>query len=98
LAEYELDELKETIEAAKGLNAEKNGVKISDVLDSVLQTQVIQLAESIKRRSAAEFQKSYDETLTACKGCHSAAGYKFIHIVRPTAPPVTNQKWEMSAK
>jgi hypothetical protein len=40
LAEYELDELKETMEAAKGLNAEKNGVKISGVLDSVLQTQV----------------------------------------------------------
>ena len=93
-----LDELKETIEAAKGLNAEKNGVKISDVLDSVLQTQVIQLAESIKRKSAAEFQKSYDETLSACNGCHSAAGYKFIHIVRPSAPPVTNQMWEISAK
>lgn len=36
LAEYELDELKETMEAAKALNAEKNGVKISNVLDSVL--------------------------------------------------------------
>jgi hypothetical protein len=29
LAEYELDELKETMEAAKGLNSEKNGVKVS---------------------------------------------------------------------
>jgi hypothetical protein len=36
LAEYELDELKETMEAAKALNAEKNEVKISNVLDSVL--------------------------------------------------------------
>ena len=96
LAEYELDELKETMEAAKGLNAEKNGVKISDVLDSVLQTQVTQLAESINRKNPAEFQKSYDETLSACNGCHTEAGYKFIHIVRPIAPPVTNQKWEMA--
>jgi hypothetical protein len=32
LAQYQLDELKETMEAAKGLNAEKNGVKISGVL------------------------------------------------------------------
>jgi hypothetical protein len=98
LAKYELDELKETMEAAKGLNVEKNGVKISDVLDSVLQTQVAQLAESIKRKSESEFLKSYDETLSACNGCHTEAGYKFIHIVRPSAPPVTNQKWEMSAK
>src|SRR5439155_2426658 len=57
LAQYELDELKETMEAAKALNAEKNGVKISNVLDSVLQTQVAQLTESIKRKSPAEFQK-----------------------------------------
>src|SRR5439155_13790189 len=97
-AEYELDELKETMEAAKALNAEKNGVKISNVLDSVLQTQVAQLTESIKRKSPAEFQKSYDETLSACNGCHAEASYKFINIVRPTAPPVTNQKWEPSAK
>ncbi len=98
LAEYEVDELKETMEAAKGLNAEKNGVKVSNVLDSVLQTQVAQLDKSIKRKNAAEFQKSYDDTLSACNGCHTESGHKFINIVRPSAPPVTNQKWEMSAK
>lgn len=98
LAKYELDEMKETMEAAKGLNAEKNGVKISGVLDSVLQTQVAQLAEAIEHKSPAEFQKSYDETLNACNGCHAEAGYKFIHIVRPIAPPVTNQSWGANAK
>ena len=98
LAQYELDELKETMEAAKGLNAEKNSVKISDVLDSVLQTQVAELDKSIKSKSQTNFQKSYDETLGACNGCHMEAGYKFIHIVRPTTPPVTNQRWEMTTK
>ena len=29
LSQYELNELKETMEAVKGLNAEKNGVKVS---------------------------------------------------------------------
>jgi hypothetical protein len=98
LAQYELDELKETMEAAKALNAEKNGIKISGVLDSVLQTQVALLDKSVKSKSATEFQKSYDETLSACNGCHTEAGFKFIHIVRPAAPPVTNQKWELSTK
>src|SRR5262245_11744495 len=98
LADYEVDELKETMEAAKSLNAEKNGVKISAVLDSVVQTQVAQLAEAIKGKSPSEFQKSYDETLSACNGCHAEAGYKFIHIVRPSAPPVTNQRWEAVPK
>ena len=98
LAKYELDELKETMEAAKALNVEKNGVKISDVLDSVLQTQGAQLAESIEDKSPVEFQKSYDETLSACNGCHTEVGYRFIDIIRPTAPPVTNQKWELDHK
>jgi hypothetical protein len=98
LAEYELDELKETMEAAKALNAEKNGVKISGVLDSVLQTQVAHLGEAIKNKSPTGFQKSYDEALSACNGCHTQAGYRFIHIVRPAAPPVTNQAWELLSK
>jgi len=93
LAKYELDELKETMEPAKGLNEEKNGVKISNVLDSVLQTQVANLEKTMESKSQSAFKKSYDETLSACNGCHTEAGYKFIHIVRPTAPPVTNQKW-----
>ena len=98
LAQYELDELKETMEAAKALNAEKNGIKISSVLDSVLQTQIAELDKSIKSKSQNEFQKSYDETLSACNGCHAEAGYKFIHMIRPSGPPVTNQRWEASPK
>jgi len=96
LAAYELHELEETMEAAKKLNAEKNGVKISNVMDAVLHTQIAQLEKSIKQKSHTAFQKSYDETLSACNGCHTEAGYKFIQIVRPGAPPVTNQKWEPS--
>lgn len=98
LARYELDEMKETIEAAKALNAEKNGVKVSNVLDALLQSQIVQLENAIKTKSKSEFQKSYDATLGACNGCHSEAGVKFIHIVRPSAPPVTNQRWELDAQ
>jgi hypothetical protein len=98
LANYELDELKETMEAAKLLKAEKNGVKISNVLDAVLQSQIAQLEEAIKRKGKPEFQKAYDATLSACNGCHSEAGVKFIQIVRPSAPPVTNQRWGSEAK
>jgi len=98
LAEYELDELKETMETAKSLKVENRRVEISNVLDSILQTQIAQLAESIKRKSLSEFQKSYDETLSACNGCHTESGHKFIRIIRPTAPPVANQQWVVPAK
>jgi hypothetical protein len=98
LAEYELHELEETMEVVKKLHVEKNGVKISNVMDGVLQTQIVQLEKSIKQKSPAEFQKFYDETLSACNGCHTESGHPFIQVIRPVAPPVTNQKWEPAAK
>jgi hypothetical protein len=82
------------MEAVKGLNVEKNGVKIPEVMDAVLKTQIVQLEDSIKAKSQSQFQKSYDETLSACNGCHTESGHRFIQVIRPTAPPVTNQKWE----
>ena len=98
LAAYELHELEETMEAVKKLNVEKNGVKISNVMDAVRQTQIAQLQKSIKQKNQTEFQNAYDETLSACNGCHTESGHMFIQIIRPSAPPVTNQKWELSAK
>jgi hypothetical protein len=97
LAGYELDELREAMEGAKSLHEVKNGVNVSNVLDSVLQTQIAQLAKSINRKNHNDFQKAYDETLSACNGCHEESGRNFIHIIRPTIPPVSNQRWEMTA-
>jgi len=98
LAGYEIHEIEETMESVKKLNVEKNGVKISNVMDAVLQTQIAQLEKSIKQKNHNDFQNAYDETLSACNGCHTESGHRFIQIVRPSAPPVTNQKWETAAK
>ncbi len=98
LAAYEVGEMKETMEAAQILGEEKNGVKISPLLDSVLKTQVAALDEAVQSGSAPKFQKSYDETLAACNSCHTEAGFRFIRVVRPASPPVTNQLWEPAAK
>jgi hypothetical protein len=98
LAAHSLHEMEEAMEAVGELNVEKNGVKISGVMEAVLQTQVARLDEAIKKKSSSEFQKAYDETLSACNGCHTESGHKYIQIIRPTAPPVTNQSWAISAK
>ncbi len=94
LALYELNELDETMEAAEALHAVKNKVDITGVLESIRQTQVAALRSAIDRKKLRLFSKAYSEQVAACNGCHLAAGYRFIHITRPTAPPVTNQTWE----
>jgi hypothetical protein len=97
LARYELGELKETMESARNLHQVKNGVNIGAVLDSVIQTEVAELGATIKSKDHEAFLKSYDETLSACNGCHEESDHRFIHVIRPSAPPVTNQRWEPPA-
>jgi hypothetical protein len=97
LAGYELDELRETMDAAQNLHSTKNGVDISKVLAAVAQSQISQLATSIEKKNRSHFTHAYDEALSACNGCHEESGHRFIKITRPTAPPVTNQKWDVSS-
>ena len=94
LATYELGELGETIEAAEGLHARKNDVDVSAVLESIRQTQLPLIGQSISRADIHGFTGAYGETLAACNGCHRPAGYEFIHIITPTREPVTNQLWK----
>ncbi len=93
LSMYELNELREAVAGAKGLHLVKNTVNISSVLESVDETQLTELDESIALHDREKFMSNYTETLTACNGCHQAAGYKFIHVITPKSEPVVNQQW-----
>ena len=95
LASYELDELSETIDAARALHFFKNGLDVSGVLESLQETQLAQMRQAITSKAILPFRAAYGETLDACNGCHRSAGYEFISIITPTAPPVTNQRWDV---
>lgn len=93
LANYELDELKETMEGAQGLHSTVNHVDISNVLGSVIDSQVGALKQAIGKHDFIEFKKTYSQTMTACNSCHRSAAHGFNVITFPTAPPVSNQLW-----
>ncbi len=93
LALYELDEMSETMDGARALHVFKNGLDISGVLQSVQETQLSLMRQAIATKTSSTFTSAYGETLDACNGCHRSAGYGFISIMPPTAPPVTNQRW-----
>jgi len=98
LARYEVDELDETMQAAEGLHAVKHGVDISGVLESVRQSQMAVLRQSIGNKDASRFAEKYADQMEACNACHRASGYAFIRIAIPGAPPVSNQIWTASQK
>jgi hypothetical protein len=95
LASYELGELREAMDGAEALHISRNNVSITPVLQSLEQTQIPLLEQSVKNKQQKNFLTAYGQTLDACNGCHQAAGYKFIHVIVPTSPPVTNQQWSV---
>jgi hypothetical protein len=98
LAGYELNELEETIETVEKLHVFKDSVNVSSVLQSVRLSQLPVLKLAITRKNPHSFTSAYEQTLSACNGCHRAAGYGFIHIFTPTGEPVTNQQWKMAGQ
>lgn len=95
LVRFELHELDETIEAAEMLHATKNNVNISSVLQSMRETQLFQMSQASDEKDLNAFKRIYGQTIEACNGCHRPAGYAFIHITHPSAPPVMNQSWRV---
>ncbi|MGA7159621.1 MAG: hypothetical protein WBZ48_01380 [Bacteroidota bacterium] len=95
LASYELNEMSETMDGARALHVFKNGLDVSGVLQSVQETQMPLLRQAIDSKAGLSFTDAYGQTLDACNGCHKSAGYGFIFITTPGAPPVTNQRWDV---
>jgi len=95
LADYELGELTETMEAAEALHAIKNKVNTAAVLQSVRETQLASLQQSLQTKNRSRFQFAYEQTLATCNSCHRSVGYGFIHITKPLGPPVMNQSWNL---
>jgi hypothetical protein len=98
LAGYELNKLGETMETVEKLNIFKDSVNVSSAIQSVRLSQLPILKLAITRKNPRSFTTAYDETLSACNGCHRVAGYGFIHIVTPTSEPVTNQQWKTAGQ
>jgi len=78
------------------LHAVKHGVDVSSVLESIRQSQMAALRQAIGSRDASRFAAKYSDQMETCNACHRAAGYGFIRIAMPGAPPVSNQIWTAS--
>ncbi|MEO6421319.1 MAG: hypothetical protein ABIR84_01160 [Candidatus Nitrotoga sp.] len=93
LAEYELEEILEGFDDAKKYQPDFKGKPIAEMIDSITSGPVEKLEQAIKVKDKTAFKKSFDGMSQACNTCHTANGYGFISIQRPTHPPLTNQRY-----
>ncbi len=94
LASYELGELKEGFEDAARYQPDFKGKPIAEMLEPATRKPLSELVKAIDERDGAHFARAYDQLSRACTSCHESAGRGFIVIQRPTAPPVTDQRYD----
>ncbi len=82
-AGFELEELKNAMEAAGSLRFIRNSVDISDGLNSTLQSRIEPLGKAIQNHDSIAFQKMYGETLAACVHCHQITSPYLSTLAKP---------------
>lgn len=93
LAQYELDEMKETFDNLQKYVKDRPEVKEIPMIDPALKD----LGQAIESKDVNRFKPAYTTLTISCNSCHKATNHGFNVITIPTAPPVTDQKF-MPAK
>ncbi len=94
LANFELGEIKETVEDAQHFCSDRPGIKNLPMLLPMLDS----LNYSIQNKNAKSFKSSFTNLTTTCNNCHAATNHKFIVIKTPDSEPVSNQVFEIERK
>ena len=66
-----------------------NPVDLVPIYDTIDNGVMNSLKASIDEKDIDKFEVAYKRTMTACYGCHQAAGLPFLRPVIPTAPAQT---------
>lgn len=94
LASYELDEIKEAFEDVAKYHPNFRGHPIAKMIGGITDEPTAQLEKAMNARDSVRFAKAFDSLSNACTSCHKATEHGFIEIQRPSAPPLTNQRFE----
>jgi cytochrome c553 len=83
LAEYELSQMKTTLQDARSLFPNVPQADTSAILQSAEE-----FRDAIKTKDGARFDGAFEKFTSACNSCHEAAGLGFIEIRIPRLSPI----------
>jgi hypothetical protein len=93
LAAYEIDEIKEGLEAAATLFPTFEDIPVAEMIKTIIDPRIEELEKAVRAKSSAKFSVAFDELTSGCNSCHAGANKPFIRIQRPTESPLTNQNF-----
>jgi len=92
LADFEIGEIKETVEQAQQIETDRPETQNLVMLTSPIKA----ISEAIASKDVEKFKLGYANLTGTCNSCHQLNHFEFNVIKTPTAPPVTDQEFEAS--
>jgi hypothetical protein len=94
LTDYMLHEIEELLGDIEEMHPVYRDVQVAALLGEMTQPAMDELEQSVEQRDPGAFGVAYDRLTTACNHCHTASDRAAIVIQRPTAPPLSNIRFE----
>jgi len=90
LADFEMHEIAESIDAIKEYQTEREESKKVDMLKPSLDA----VNDAIQKKDSALFNSSYLLLTNTCNSCHKAVNFGFNVVKVPETPPFSNQAFK----
>ena len=90
LADFEMHEIGETLDAIKAYQAEREESKKVDMLKPALDA----VNDAIQKKDSALFNSSYLLLTSTCNNCHKAVNFGFNVVKVPDTAPFSNQAFK----
>lgn len=96
LAQYELDEIQEGLDAAVKYYPRFEGVStpLTELVPTMTKGGVAQVRSAIEAKNSGAFTKAFEALSTSCSSCHQAANHPFVKIQNPGPGMYSDQKFE----
>lgn len=87
LANFEIDEIRETFEDLKKYQSEREETKMIPMINIPLDS----VNSAIQRKDLRSFKNDFVSLTNTCNACHRANHFEFNQIKIPGTPPFSNQ-------
>lgn len=94
LADFEIHEIMESIEAIKKYKTERDESQKIDMINPALDS----VNTAIKQKNPTAFKTSFVLLTNTCNNCHHAINFEFNVVKIPDTPPFSNQSFKTDTK
>jgi hypothetical protein len=90
LADFEIHEIKESLEAIQKYQSEREEVKALPIIYPPLDS----VQSSVDKKNLNSFKSSFMTLTNTCNTCHGAVKFEFNKVKIPDSPPFSNQDFK----